>query len=174
MKCSKCGADNPDYALYCGKCASELPRKPPAKTPGCPNCGKENPKGQKFCGNCGTKLAGATGMDEDTEKPFVEYRYLGKTQSLTREGWMIRVYACLLFEGVFALIIGAEGYLLGALAFFGFGVILILISYAFAKKYQRAGRPLGLFGEVTQNEEDILAEIERRAKLRREQQQKKT
>jgi len=56
MKCPKCGADNPDYAFYCGKCASELPRKPPTKTPGCPNCAKENPEGQRFCGNCGARL----------------------------------------------------------------------------------------------------------------------
>jgi len=30
MKCSKCGAENPDYAVYCGKCAGALKESEPS------------------------------------------------------------------------------------------------------------------------------------------------
>lgn len=26
VKCPSCGAENPDYGFYCGRCAKELPR----------------------------------------------------------------------------------------------------------------------------------------------------
>jgi hypothetical protein len=28
VKCPSCGAENPDYGFYCGRCAKELPRVP--------------------------------------------------------------------------------------------------------------------------------------------------
>ena len=61
MKCPKCGDDNPDYAVYCGRCASELPKAPVRKSTSCLNCGKQNPEGQKYCGDCGA-LLGEEGM----------------------------------------------------------------------------------------------------------------
>lgn len=30
VKCPNCGAENPDYGYYCGRCAKELPRVPGA------------------------------------------------------------------------------------------------------------------------------------------------
>ncbi len=32
-RCSKCGADNPDYVFFCGKCGHEMPKGGEAKTP---------------------------------------------------------------------------------------------------------------------------------------------
>ena len=33
IKCPSCGADNPDHAFFCGKCAKELPRVPSTHEP---------------------------------------------------------------------------------------------------------------------------------------------
>ena len=48
MKCSKCGADNPDNFKFCGQCGEPL-----NKTRLCPNCGSEVPTEATFCPNCG-------------------------------------------------------------------------------------------------------------------------
>src|SRR5271155_5894097 len=45
MRCSKCGAENPDGAKFCIECASPFARR-------CSSCGKENPPGAKFCLEC--------------------------------------------------------------------------------------------------------------------------
>ncbi len=60
VKCPRCGKDNPDYSVYCGACASELPKAPPPENTGpqtCSRCKAKNPAGQKFCGECGTDLS---------------------------------------------------------------------------------------------------------------------
>src|SRR5271167_3322305 len=45
MRCSKCGAENPDGAKFCVECASPFARR-------CSSCGKENPPRAKFCLEC--------------------------------------------------------------------------------------------------------------------------
>jgi len=50
MRCSKCGAENPDRARFCVECASPFPQ-------GCPSCGAENPPTPKFCLECAKPLA---------------------------------------------------------------------------------------------------------------------
>ena len=49
--CSKCGADNPAGARFCGSCGASL-----AATQRCPECEAENPVGQRFCNSCGHEL----------------------------------------------------------------------------------------------------------------------
>src|SRR4051794_34770302 len=52
MRCSKCGAENPEGARFCVECASPFPRR-------CPSCNAENPPTAKFCLECATPLSGA-------------------------------------------------------------------------------------------------------------------
>ena len=44
MRCSKCGAENPDRAKFCGECASPFTRR-------CPSCETENSLIAKFGGS---------------------------------------------------------------------------------------------------------------------------
>ncbi len=53
MRCSKCGAENPERAKYCVECASPFLRR-------CPSCNAENPLNAKFCLECAKPLDGAT------------------------------------------------------------------------------------------------------------------
>ena len=60
-KCSQCGFDNPESAMFCGKCGNKLPEiipdapEAPAGTR-CPVCGMMNPDNAVFCGGCGKNL----------------------------------------------------------------------------------------------------------------------
>jgi class 3 adenylate cyclase/tetratricopeptide (TPR) repeat protein len=54
MVCSACGDENPDGALFCGRCGASL-----AAVVDCPECGAENPAGKKFCNACGRPLSGS-------------------------------------------------------------------------------------------------------------------
>src|SRR5215469_12748183 len=49
MRCSKCGAENPDRAKFCIECASPFARR-------CPSCNAENPTTAKFCLECAQPL----------------------------------------------------------------------------------------------------------------------
>src|SRR5262245_20240653 len=49
MRCSKCGAENPDHAKFCGECAVPFTRR-------CPSCDAENSLTTKFCIECGKPL----------------------------------------------------------------------------------------------------------------------
>src|SRR5262249_35173060 len=49
MRCSKCGAENPDRAKFCVECASPFVRR-------CPSCNAENPATAKFCLECAKPL----------------------------------------------------------------------------------------------------------------------
>src|SRR6516162_4173039 len=57
MRCSKCGADNPERAKFCVECASPFARR-------CPSCDAENPQTAKFCLECATPLEGAGGKSQ--------------------------------------------------------------------------------------------------------------
>ena len=52
MRCSKCGAENPDRAKFCVECASSFARR-------CPSCNAENPPAAKFCLECAKPLESA-------------------------------------------------------------------------------------------------------------------
>jgi len=51
MRCSKCGAENPDRAKFCAECASPFARR-------CSSCNAENPQTAKFCLECAKPLEG--------------------------------------------------------------------------------------------------------------------
>lgn len=83
MRCPKCGAENPDYAVYCGKCAAELRKA--ANTSGnvrkCPVCGSESPEGGQYCSRCGAIIAEPIRLDdprlvgaEDDLKKAIRFR----------------------------------------------------------------------------------------------------
>src|SRR5215471_11762236 len=57
MRCSKCGAENPDRAKFCVECASPFSRR-------CPSCNAENPHTAKFCLECAKPLEGAGGKSQ--------------------------------------------------------------------------------------------------------------
>ena len=59
MRCSKCGAENPDRAKFCVECASVFLRQ-------CASCGAENPPAAKFCLECAKPLTAA-----DPEAPHL-------------------------------------------------------------------------------------------------------
>jgi hypothetical protein len=51
MRCSKCGAENPDWAKFCEECASPLTHR-------CLSCDTENSPTAKFCIECANPLEG--------------------------------------------------------------------------------------------------------------------
>ena len=55
MECKKCGAINPDEAVFCAQCGTRLDGKAP-----CPSCGKLNDETNAYCNFCGTRLDGKT------------------------------------------------------------------------------------------------------------------
>jgi class 3 adenylate cyclase/tetratricopeptide (TPR) repeat protein len=57
VRCSKCGAENPDRAKFCVECASPFARR-------CPSCNAENPQTAKFCLECAKPLEGAGGRSQ--------------------------------------------------------------------------------------------------------------
>ena len=50
MRCSSCGAENPEGLKFCNECAAPLKRR-------CIKCGFENAPAAKFCGECAAALA---------------------------------------------------------------------------------------------------------------------
>jgi class 3 adenylate cyclase/ribosomal protein L40E len=54
MRCSKCGAENPNRAKFCGECGSPLTRR-------CSSCHTENSPTAKFCIECAKPLGADPG-----------------------------------------------------------------------------------------------------------------
>ena len=52
MRCSSCGAENPEGLNFCEQCAVPFKRR-------CAKCGFENSPAARFCGQCATALDGA-------------------------------------------------------------------------------------------------------------------
>src|SRR5262249_51524924 len=73
MRCSKCGAENPDRAKFCVECATPFTRR-------CTSCNAENPRTAKFCLECAKPLeaetARATGSDGPHQDQDGERRHL--------------------------------------------------------------------------------------------------
>ena len=63
MRCSKCGAENPDRAKFCGECASPFTRR-------CSSCGTENSLTTKFCIECGKALESKSQSATDVKSPI--------------------------------------------------------------------------------------------------------
>jgi ribosomal protein L40E len=61
MRCSKCGAENPDRAKFCVDCASPFARR-------CPSCNAENPPTAKFCLECAKPL-NSSGKSQSVAEP---------------------------------------------------------------------------------------------------------
>ena len=61
MRCSNCGAENPEGLKFCNECAAPLKRR-------CTKCGFENPPTAKFCGECAASLRAAIGGPEPSQK----------------------------------------------------------------------------------------------------------
>src|SRR5215831_812449 len=57
MRCSKCGAENPERAKFCVECAWPFARR-------CPSCNAENPTTAKFCLECAKPLVGISGKSQ--------------------------------------------------------------------------------------------------------------
>jgi class 3 adenylate cyclase len=55
MKCSNCGFENIEEALFCNKCGGKLESK-------CQQCGQSNPPGSLFCNKCGNDLQSSSGV----------------------------------------------------------------------------------------------------------------
>ncbi|MGN1093977.1 MAG: zinc ribbon domain-containing protein [Candidatus Neoclostridium sp.] len=53
MICKKCGAENPNGVLFCGKCGERIDGKVK-----CPSCGKYEPSENFFCSDCGARMDG--------------------------------------------------------------------------------------------------------------------
>ncbi len=54
IPCPECGVANPEGALKCSACGSDL-----TVVPSCPRCGHANPAGANFCNRCGEPLRAA-------------------------------------------------------------------------------------------------------------------
>ena len=66
MRCSKCGAESPDRAKFCEKCASPFTRR-------CPSCATENSPGAKFCIECANPLETETAPAAPSARSRGEY-----------------------------------------------------------------------------------------------------
>src|ERR1700687_2117874 len=67
MRCSSCGAENPEGLRFCNQCAAAFKRR-------CPACGFENSPTAKFCGDCAAPFSARvqTGSPEPTTAPPAE------------------------------------------------------------------------------------------------------
>jgi class 3 adenylate cyclase/tetratricopeptide (TPR) repeat protein len=57
MRCSSCGAENPEGLKFCEQCATPFRQR-------CAKCGFENSPLARFCGECATPLEGAARSDK--------------------------------------------------------------------------------------------------------------
>src|SRR5215467_15728889 len=74
MRCSKCGAQNPDRAKFCVECASPFPCR-------CPSCNAENPPTAKFCLECAKPLKSGGKSDSVLEPATSPIQVTGITDA---------------------------------------------------------------------------------------------
>lgn len=87
MKCSKCGTENREAALFCKECGSKMPKKEEKssdidllKKKICGECGTENKEGALFCKKCGNELSK---KKKRTDSEVVS----GKTGNVDSSNW---------------------------------------------------------------------------------------
>jgi class 3 adenylate cyclase/tetratricopeptide (TPR) repeat protein len=78
MRCSKCGAKNPDGAKFCIECASPFARR-------CSSCGKQNPPRAKFCLECSKPIDPPPVDARETLKSSVRVSAVGDSAELEGE-----------------------------------------------------------------------------------------
>jgi class 3 adenylate cyclase len=79
MRCSKCGAENPDRAKFCVECASPFARR-------CPSCNAENPPTAKFCLECAKPLDATSGKSQGTAAASSPIQVNAGTTAASRDG----------------------------------------------------------------------------------------
>src|SRR5262250_281536 len=79
MRCSKCGAENPDRAKFCEECASPFIRR-------CPSCNTENSLTAKFCIECAKPLESAGGKSQRTSTGSSTIQVGAETADASLEG----------------------------------------------------------------------------------------
>src|SRR5437879_11995905 len=83
MRCSRCDADCPAGAKFCGECGAAL-------SANCPSCGAANPPEHKFCGQCGARLAPPDFREAATPSPQIP----GTLSTLPGEMKQVTVLFC--------------------------------------------------------------------------------
>jgi class 3 adenylate cyclase len=77
MRCSSCGAENPEGLRFCNECAAPFKRR-------CVKCGFENNAAARFCGECAAPLnVAATRTDPNKAPSAREVRITPRTDSQT-------------------------------------------------------------------------------------------
>ena len=76
MRCSNCGAENPEGLKFCNQCAAPFKSK-------CAKCGFENPPTAKFCGECAAPLTRPAGRPDDSRAPADTVRIRAQDDSQT-------------------------------------------------------------------------------------------
>ena len=79
MRCSKCGAENPDRAKFCEECASPFTRR-------CPSCNTENSLTAKFCIECAKPLESAGGKSQRTSTASSTIQVSAETADASLDG----------------------------------------------------------------------------------------
>jgi Double zinc ribbon/Adenylate and Guanylate cyclase catalytic domain len=76
MRCSKCGAENPEGLKFCNECAAPFKRR-------CADCGFENASTAKFCGECAAPLSALTGRSGSSQTPTPTVHIAARAHSET-------------------------------------------------------------------------------------------
>lgn len=70
MRCTKCGNELPNGAMFCDNCGTMAPQEIGGNTVFCGNCGATLEAGAEFCGDCGKKI-----YEDDVEEKAPEKKY---------------------------------------------------------------------------------------------------
>jgi class 3 adenylate cyclase len=76
MRCSSCGAENPEGLKFCNECAAPFKRR-------CTKCGFENAPIAKFCGECAAPLNESTGRLRLSQESAAKVRIPARVDSET-------------------------------------------------------------------------------------------
>src|SRR5229473_249896 len=76
MRCSNCGAENPEGLKFCNECAASFKRQ-------CAKCGFENAPTAKFCGECAAPLSATDGRLDSSEAQAQAVRFTAEADSQT-------------------------------------------------------------------------------------------
>src|SRR5713226_2420498 len=74
MRCSNCGAENPEGLKFCNECAAPFKRR-------CAKCGFDNAPTAKFCGECAAPLSATAGRLDSSQAPAHAVRITAEADS---------------------------------------------------------------------------------------------